>query len=185
MNLKAPLLVVVLFSAVFGCATGPSRAGEQNPPPEGNGGGETFPGYRPKLSQDTLLDYRPSLSQAVLALPEAKRSNLATLVRLLDEYRSAAAAHPGRVTAGRIELGAEAGQYEPSDEELLLSEVGERIALVTLGVSARELADSLKAAGIARTSVSYGKISFRHVDVMGSGRFFYASRPEAVTVRLR
>ena len=44
---------------------------------------------------------------------------------------------------------------------------------------------ALDEAGITATSVTYNAFSFRHVDAMGSGRFFYASEPKEVVVALR
>ena len=39
-------------------------------------------------------------------------------------------------------------------------------------------------AGIAKRVLTYGKIEVWHVDVMGSGRFFYASKPAPTGIDL-
>jgi hypothetical protein len=145
---------------------------------------ETFPGYTPKRSPDTALDYRPALSAVLLGLPEAKLENLEALVGLLAEFRKGAAAHPGATEAGRLELGAEAWEFVPSDEELLWSEIGERIRLIAESTAAEDLRDYLGKHRSVPASIDYGRIEITHADVMGSGRYFYASRPVTVTVQL-
>jgi len=49
---------------------------------------------------------------------------------------------------------------------------------------AEEVAATLARAGIEIDVVRYEAFTFRHVDVMGSGRFFYASEPIPTEVRL-
>jgi hypothetical protein len=145
---------------------------------------KTFPDYEPKLDADTLLDYRGSLGPVVLALPEAKLSNLDVLLALTVEYGKKAKEHPGAEKPGRIQLGEDDYQYVPSDEELLAGEVGERVRIIRDGTAKEELRKYLADRNISVKSVEYGKISFRHSDVMGSGRFFYASRPEKTVISL-
>jgi len=134
---------------------------------------EAFPDYQPKLSADTLLDYRPSLRPEVEALPEPAPVSLRALLDALDHYRSAAAAAPGTWREGSIALGADPQEYAPSDAELLLAEVGDRIGLVAQGMPPAAFVAALGMLG--RTApLEYPRFVFRHVDVMGSGRFFYA-----------
>lgn len=143
---------------------------------------EVFPDYEPKLSDDTVLDYKPALHSRILELPEAVPQNLVTLVGLLEMYRVRALKNPGKFEEGRVMLGADMDQYVPSDEECMESEIGDRIAAIAAGMSPQELRALLKQQGSTVTTISYKKINYRHVDVMGSGRFFYAGEPVEVFI---
>jgi hypothetical protein len=143
---------------------------------------EAFPGYEPKLTPDTVLDYRPELAIEIGALPPAELGSLPELIRALDMV--AARGEPGRWEDGRIMLGAEPTEYIPSDDELIVAEVGERIGQIVADTVPEDVEQTLAAAGITRRAADYGRFTFRHADVMGSGRFFYASPPEPVRVTL-
>lgn len=146
---------------------------------------EIFPDYEPKMTPDTIYDYRGSMASKLLEIPEAKPENLVELLNLLDKYKARALKNPGYFEEGAIFLGADPRQYVPSDEELMESEIGERIGLIAFKTNPQEMKTILQRAGIIITQVEYKKIEFRHVDVMGSGRFFYASEPFSVTIKLR
>jgi hypothetical protein len=135
---------------------------------------ESFPGYQPKLSPDTVLDYRPELRTQIETLPEPSAENLRALLDALDHYRDAAGAQPGRWIDGSVPLGGDPREYEPSDAELLLAEVGDRIGLVAATMHPAAFAAAMGMLG-REVPISYPRFAFRHVDVMGSGRFFYAS----------
>ncbi|MEJ2664678.1 MAG: hypothetical protein P8107_11645 [Spirochaetia bacterium] len=79
-------------------------------------------------------------------------------------------------------LGADMDQYVPSDEECMESEIGDRIAAIAAGMSPQELRALLKQQGKNVKKISYRKINYRHVDVMGSGRFFHADEPVEVFI---
>ncbi len=143
-----------------------------------------FPGYEPKTSLDTALDLRPGLGSAFRALPPASLSELPKLLGLLDVAKEEAAKGPGRWVDGQIQLGADQRQYEPSDAELRAAEIGDRIRRVVGEASAEALRHVLSRAEITATKVEYKRFEFRHVHVMGSGRFTYASGPVATTVQL-
>ena len=123
-----------------------------------------MPGYVAKDTPDTLLDYRPALAGAVAALP--------ALLRAHAVYAEAAVASPGHWRDGAVMLGADLRDYVPSDAELLAAETGERIAAMA------------RTAGIDGRALTYRRFTFRHADVMGSGRYFYASPPRTVTLSL-
>jgi hypothetical protein len=146
---------------------------------------EPFGDYVPKLTPDTVLDYRGTINPRLEELPPAQLEALPALLARIEEQKHLAAKHRGRFTPGNLILGADPEEYQPSDEELLESEVGDRIQRVVSRANPAEIASILERAGIALTEVEYGAISFRHVDVMGSGRFFYASAPSLVRVLLR
>lgn len=145
----------------------------------------TLPDYRPKDTPDTILDYRKELEGRVRALPPATPDSLGALFSTLRGLRAAAARHPGRWQRGSVQFGADPKEYVPSDEELLVSEVGDRIRRVIEGTPADELANHLKREGVAVRFVEYNAIVIFHVDVMGTGRFFYARKPKPIRLRLR
>lgn len=81
-------------------------------------------------------------------------------------------------------LGANPEEYQPSESEILLCEVGNRI---------KEIKDSNPTGSIRKTVSGHSqlptKIKFRkfdviHMDVMGSGRFFYISNMEELKFSL-
>lgn len=143
-----------------------------------------FPDYRPKETPDTLLDYRPSLSGDVLALPAARPENLKALIGALKTWSKKADKKPGAWEDGNVALGADPKEYVPSDPELMVSEIGDRISHIVLNTNSAELAKIVKKQGIKARKIHYMRFTFRHVDVMGSGRFFYANppKPAAITI---
>ena len=142
-----------------------------------------FPDYRPKTSPDTVWDFRPSVAATFTALPAERPSALPELLKALDRANQQAAKHPGRWTEGAIYLGADPRQYEPSDDELRAAEIGDRVRRVVAAAAPARLRSVLEKAGIAATEVEYHRFDFRHVDVMGSGRFTYASGPIRAKIR--
>lgn len=145
---------------------------------------QAFPGYEPKTSPDTVTDYRPALDAALGKLPTVEPEHLPVLVRLLEKVKTAAREHPGEWFDGHPGLGADPREYRPSDEELIAAEVGRRIESILAALPPGEARKILAAAGMEVESLEYQKFTFRHVDVMGSGRFFYASPPVKVTMGL-
>ncbi len=88
-----------------------------------------------------------------------------------------ARATSGAWSDGNMILGADRREYEPSDEELLEGEIGSRLARAAAAAGAAKFEAAAKAAGLGPGELTYRTFEFRHVDVMGSGRFFYASAP--------
>lgn len=168
----------LLALAPCACASG-GAARERVAPPE-----KPFSDYRPKLSPDTILDYRPRLAGTVDGLPDAEPENLPALIRALGTWKARAASEPGSFREGNPALGAPRREYVPSDTELIVSLLGDRIRAVVDAGPPGEVAGVLAAAGLALSGVDYRHITVTHADVMGSGRFFYASEPEAVRVEL-
>ncbi|MDP6929381.1 MAG: DUF1080 domain-containing protein, partial [Planctomycetota bacterium] len=144
-----------------------------------------FPDYKPKTGPDTLFEYRPRLGFNLPDLPKANLKELGALLKSLSGYQKKAAATPGKWVRGNIPLGADEREYEPSDSELLVSEIGSRIQKVLDGSSPDEVAKALASGNWKKKVVEFNVIGFRHVDVLGSGRFFYASEPRSVRLRLR
>jgi hypothetical protein len=140
--------------------------------------------YTPKTSPDTVLDYRARLAGVLETLPRASLDDLPALIRALDVQQRRARVDPGTWERGNVILGAAPRQYVPSDAALLESELGERIRSVLTAASAEEVRAVLTRAGNCATQIRYRFIGIRHVDVMGSGRFWYADERIERTVHL-
>lgn len=137
---------------------------------------DTFPDYEPKDSPDTLFDYRPGL---VMALPQSH-----SVGDILHAYMLAsqqAQQEPGQWEDGAIMLGADPREYVPSDAELIAAELGDRLAALA---GKTGFGEALAAAGLGSIELRYATFLFRHVDVMGSSRYFYASPPQDMSVIL-
>ncbi len=143
-----------------------------------------FWGYEPKSSLDMVLDYRPGLRQRLLALPAPDLAALPDLVRALRDHQGRARENPGRWEKGKVMEGAEAKEYVPSDDELLAAEAGGRIANVVTHAGPEKAAKALADAGMPGGEIIYPDFTFRHADVMGTGRFFYASAPRETRVTI-
>ncbi|MFH2076713.1 MAG: hypothetical protein ABIJ57_15445, partial [Pseudomonadota bacterium] len=110
---------------------------------------------------------------------------LPQLIQALKEHQVRASANPGEKRPGNVALGADPEEYEPSDEELIAGEIGQRIRRVVESTTKGDLERVLAGAGLKDDEIKYNEFSFRHMDVMGSGRYFYASDPAPVRVPLR
>jgi hypothetical protein len=141
-----------------------------------------FPDYRPKLGEDAVLDYRPGLAAQLAELPAATRDNFQRAYVALGDLNRNAAASPGRWDEGNIALGAEPQEYVPSDQELLAAELGDQLAALVETMTVEDIMEAWDGAALVPPPTGYNRFEFRHVDVMGSGRFFYASPPEYVTI---
>jgi hypothetical protein len=146
---------------------------------------EAFPGYKPKDTPDTVLDYRPKLREQLDSLPAPHIPSLPTLVKLLEKTKKDAEKNPGKWTEGRVMLGANAKEYVPSDDELVAAEIGDRVEKVVKHPGwTTQIRTVLNMAAVKVGSVTFKRFGFRHSDVMGSGRFFYVTGPDEVTVDL-
>lgn len=171
----ACLLALLFLGPNGGPLTAEDEASESRP-------SAPFPDYYPKNTADTLSDFDPALSSLVEVLPSPSAANLPVLVTLLKRLKLAAEQSPGRWEEGNPVLGGRSHEYRPSTEELLVCEVGERIAAAVAAGSAESVAASLSEAGINETAVRYRQFVVTHVDVMGTGRFFYIDAERMVTV---
>lgn len=127
-----------------------------------------FGDYQPKTMPDTVFDYLHKVCKDEKCrkkfeeIPQAKEENLDELMLLFKQYKTLTAENKGEYVQGNPLLGAPEKEYIPSPEELLLSEIGWRIEqLVKSGKKIPE-------------KIAYTHFTITHVDVMGSGRFFYA-----------
>ena len=143
-----------------------------------------FPDYKPKTSPDTMWDYRPKLASTLSSLPAETLPSLPGLLTALERAKQEAVKSPGQWTQGQIQLGADPKQYEPADAELRAAAIGDRIRRVVASADPAALTAVLKKAGVEASEIAYNRFTFRHVDVMGSGRFTYASKPIPTTIVL-
>lgn len=127
----------------------------------------------------TVTDFRSSVSGAIGALPPV--GDPAALAAAFADWRAKAAAAPGAFEAGQVQLGADAQEYSPSDAELVAAEAGDRLSAALRG--ADEATRTAVAAAIGNEQ-GYRRFDFRRVDVIGSGRYVYASPPREARLPL-
>lgn len=143
---------------------------------------DRFSDYQPKLSDDTVLDYRPGLAGRIALLPPVTNETFTETIFTIRMRHLDALANPGHREDGNMPLGADEHEFVPSDEELLAAELGTRISAFVKDLSREEILGAWKGSHIHPPRVEYDQFTFRHVDVMGSGRFFYASAPQRVVI---
>ncbi len=143
---------------------------------------DLFPNYEPKITPDTIEDYlRNPESEVFKILGEigvAKLENLKHIFTLFKNFQKKAQKNPGRFQDGRVGLGANLKQYTPSEEELIVSELGKMIKNIIEIYSEKEINEYKKREKIMSQIIEFNEIYVRHVDVMGSGRYFYAEKNE-------
>ncbi len=143
---------------------------------------ERFPDYKPKTSADTVLDYRPMLAGAIADLPKVSEESFSEAVIELRSLVQAANDNPGGWVSGNMPLGANEQEYEPSDDELLAGELGDQVSAFVSDHNKASILGMWKGKTQYPPTITYKSFTFRHVDVMGSGRFTYASAPKTVTI---
>jgi hypothetical protein len=143
-----------------------------------------FNDYVPKMTADDLRDFMPGILPIVDDLPETKLDNLHLLVGLFKDYRKSAKKNPGVWKEGNLVLGAKEEEYHPSEDELLLAEVGERIRQIATEEGSQQVKATLKEHQAKKRKFKYKRFTFIHMDVMGSGRFFYVESIENVNLKL-
>lgn len=144
--------------------------------PPGDG---STPSDTPAAGPATVTDYRPGIAGDISALPPV--SDAAALAASFLTWQGRAAASPGAMEEGAIPLGADPQEYRPSDAELVAAEAGDRLSAALQGADDATRAAVLQAVGDTRT---YKRFDFRRVDVMGSGRYYYASQPRNASLPL-
>ncbi len=143
---------------------------------------DLFPDYEPKLTPDTVYDYLKKPNSFVFEiLEEVGQLNLKKLKKIVghfNKYKIAAEKNRGGYQEGNIAIGATPDQYYPSEEEILVSELGKMIKDIIISNSKKFIDKIKKKDEIDSQTLVFNEIYFRHVDVMGSGRFFYAEKKE-------
>jgi hypothetical protein len=144
-----------------------------------------FPDYQPKITPDTIKDYQKTPSNVYKLLGEIGEpdiNKLKTIINYFLKFKKSAEINPGGTQKGNIAIGANEDQYFPSEDELLVSELGKLIARVIESYSKQQMRTLKLKHQIESNRLSYCEITFRHVDVMGSGRFFYAEKAPMETI---
>jgi len=132
-----------------------------------------FGNYQPKLTPDNAIDFMPGIALKIDSLPSAGAANMVELAILFSKYKKLTEQNPGKWVEGNIILGAKPEEYIPSEEELILNEIGERINSIICNNDLRKIKKRLKKEGLWNKKFCYTHFTFIHYDVMGSGRFFY------------
>ncbi len=150
---------------------------------------DLFPDYEPKTTPDTVEDYlqypESEIFKILGEVGEAKLEHLKQILILFKKYKKKAKKNPGGFQDGRVSLGANLKQYTPSEEELIISELGKMIRNIIEVYSEKEINEYKKKEKIKSQIIEFTEIYFRHVDVMGSGRYFYAEKNDKmVKIRL-
>src|SRR5689334_1933602 len=158
----------------------PSAAQAAPAAPDAAAPADPSAGYAPKTTPDTVRDYRPGISDQVSALPPV--SDAAGLARAFLQWNGRASGAPGAYEAGAVMLGADEREYKPSDAELVAAEAGDRLTAAMNGAD-QATKDAVAAVLGPDASVrAYKRFDYRHSDVIGSGRYFYASPPKEASV---
>ena len=143
---------------------------------------DLFPDYEPKSTPDTIYDYLRKPNSFVLEIlakigePLLKKFKI--IINYFTKYKSVSEKNPGKYQQSNIVIGADPNQYYPSEEELILSELGKMIKLILNSNSKQKVDSFRKSEEIKSQTLEFNEIIFRHVDVMGSGRFFYADKKD-------
>jgi hypothetical protein len=149
-------------------------------PADGAAPADPSAGYAPKSTPDTVRDYRPGVSDQISALPPV--SDAAGLARSFLQWNGRASGSPGTYEAGAVQLGADERQYKPSDAELVAAEAGDRLSAAINGADQATKDAVIAVLGTDASGRAYRRFDYRHSDVMGSGRYFYASAPKDASV---
>ena len=149
---------------------------------------DLFPDYQPKLTPDTFRDYIKNPDSKVIQIideiGQPTAENLNEVLRLFNIYKTESEKNPGCSQPNNIVLGADPDQYFPSEEEILVSELGKMIKSIIETNLKEKIDDVKKEIGKSSQTLMFNEIYYRHLDVMGSGRFFYAEKKELETVIL-
>ena len=153
-----------------------------------------FPDYEPKRTPDTIFDFglppdskifeifdKLDVNRGIL-FPTIELKSLKTAIKLFHKYYEEAENNPGEFREGNPVLGAPEEEYIPSEAALIVSELGTLIRNLICNLDEQltheEMDNFKKKEGILDEQLVYHEIQFNHLDVMGSGRFFYAHRVE-------
>ena len=134
---------------------------------------DLFPDYQPKESPDEVLDFRNALQDQLITIPTSHPDHMKSLLKFFRLYRRLARKNPGNWEEGNMILGARAKEYIPSDEELILAEVGKRIMGTMETFHQDQRSKVLRGLWCLPRILRFSEFTFTHSDVMGSGRFFY------------
>ena len=140
--------------------------------------------YQPKLTPDVLSDYMPGVYKKVEALPSAELQNLPDLLSEYKKYKREASRHHGKWVEGNVILGANPREYQPSESEIMLCETGNRIKEIRDSNPAEIIRETVRGHSHLPKKIKFSRYEVIHMDVMGSGRFFYISNIEELKFNL-
>jgi len=138
--------------------------------------------YSEKKSVDTILDYRPALRERVSQLQAIDEDSFTHAVSSLVFLTLEAKVKSGRWIKGKVALGAKPREFQPSDQELIAAEYGDRMQRFVASKDTIDLINAWEGEALLPFPIEYHRFHYRHVDVMGSGRYFYASEPQPVRI---
>lgn len=147
-----------------------------------NGDEGAFRDYEPKRGADSLRDYSPEFARQIDNLPDVTFDNLSELLGRLNSLDLRASKLPGTWVDGKLALGANEKEYAPSQAEMMAAALGDRISAFVAATDPDVLARQWPAD--RDRCLHYKRFDIRHADVMGSGRFYYASGPIPVTIEI-
>lgn len=149
-----------------------------------------FPDYEPKRTPDTIFDFGLPPDSKIIKIfnkldvnrsglfPTMELKSLKTAINLFHKYVEEAEKNLGEFREGNPILGAPEEEYIPSEAALIVSELGKLIQNLMFNAPRKDWDDYVKKNGLENQELIYHEIEFDHMDVMGSGRFFYAHRVE-------
>lgn len=176
---RKTLSILVLAAALGGCATfGQEQVVQEKEIPKG-----AMEAMLQK-EQGSIADYRWYFEDKLRELPPPTLAALPNLIKAFELYRERAESNFGRWVDGDTILGAKPKEYHPSDDELMESEIGERIRDVIAATPAAQVDWLLRDAGIELRALVYRSISFRTIRIAGVGAYHYANTPVRTTVTL-
>lgn len=178
-TLRQIIIILIMSTFLGGCATfGQEQVAEEKKIPTG------AMELMIEKKAATIEEYRWYFEDKLRHLPAPTLSELPKLIKAFETYQQRAERNFGRWVDGDTILGAKSKEYQPSDDELMESEIGERIRDVVDGTPAAEVDWLLQDAGIEHRALVYRSISFRTVRIAGVGAYHYANIPVRTTVTL-
>ncbi len=172
------LTALALAALLTGCGTLGEQVAEQQQAPTG------AMELSIQKKKATVADYRWYFAKKLQELPPATLAELPNLIKAFERYHARAGDNFGRWVDGDIILGAKPKEYQPSDDELMENELGQRIGKVVAETPASQVDWLLKDAGIEARALVYRAISFRTVRIAGVGAYHYAGTPVYTTLTL-
>ncbi|HOY77772.1 MAG TPA: hypothetical protein PLN33_08190 [Hyphomonadaceae bacterium] len=136
----------------------------------------------PASTAATVTDFRNAVAGNIGSLPSV--GDPAALATAFADWKARAASAPGAYEQGQVQLGADPQEYNPSDAELVAAEAGDRLSAALRGADDATKAAVAATLGDAPEARVYRRFDYRGVDVMGSGRYVYASKPKEAALPL-
>jgi hypothetical protein len=151
-------------------------------------------GFKPKHTQDTLQDYLADWAsktgkdpkKLVLVKVDINPSmeNLRKLVLRFLDAQKLAATDKGKLVQGTPQLGISSIEYIPSASELVVSELGMALKKLVDMHSSEDMAIARRTVGMKPIELAFTQIIFSHADIIGSGRFFHASKGKEIQIKV-